>query len=40
MQNVTFRHIYNNFQDKLEADIESIKRFKNIYIIADISNSL
>ena len=40
MQNVTFRHISNSFQDQMKADIESIKRSKNIYILADKTNNL
>ena len=41
MQNVTFIHISNNFQDQMKADIESIKRSKNIYILfADKTNNL
>ena len=35
MQNVTFKHISNNFQDQMKADIEFIKRSKNIYIFVD-----
>ena len=40
MQNVTFKCISNNFQDQMKADIESIKRSKNIYIFADKTNNL
>ena len=30
MQNVTFKHISNNYQDQMKADTDSIKRSKNI----------
>ena len=40
MQNVTFKHISNNFQDQMKADIESIKRSRNIYTFADKTNNL
>ena len=40
MQNVTFKHISNNFQDQMKADIESIKRSKNIYIFVDKTYNL
>ena len=40
MQNVTLRHTSNNFHDQMKADIESIKRSKNIFIFADKTNNL
>ena len=40
IQNVTFRHISNNFQDQMKTDIESIKRSKNIYTFGDKTNNL
>ena len=40
MQNVTFKHISNNYQDQMKADTDSIKRSKNIYIFFDKSNNL
>ena len=40
MQNLTFKHISSNFQDQMKADIESIKKSRNIYIFADKTNNL
>ena len=40
MQNVTFKHISNNFQDQMKADIESIKRSKNFCIFVDKTYNL
>ena len=40
MQNVTFKRISNNLQDQMKANIDSIKRSKNIYIFADKTNNL
>ena len=40
MQNVTFKRISYSFQDQMKADIDSIKRYKNIYIFADKTNNL
>ena len=40
MQSVAFKHSYNDFQDQMKSDIESIKKSKNIYIFADKTNNL
>ena len=40
MQNMSFKHISNNFQRQMKANIVSIKRSKNIYIFADKTNTL
>ena len=40
MQNVSFKHISNNFQRQMKANIVSIKKSKNIYIFADKTNTL
>ena len=40
MQNVSFKHISNNFQRQTKANIVSIKKSKNIYIFADKTNTL
>ena len=40
MQNLSFKHISNNLQDQMKADMESIKRSRNIYIFADKTNNL
>ena len=40
MQNLTFKHISSNFQDQMKADIESIKKSRNIYIFVDKTNNL
>ena len=40
VRNVTFKPISNNFQDQMKADVDSIKRSKNIYILADKTNNL
>ena len=40
MQNVKFKHISSNFKGQVKADIESIKRSKNIYIFANKTNTL
>ena len=38
MQSVAFKHSYNDFQDQMKSDIESIKKYKNIF--ADQTNNL
>ena len=41
MKNRSFENMSNNFQNQMKADIESIKRSKNIYILfADKTNNL
>ena len=41
MKNRSFKNMSNNFQNQMKADIESIKRSKNIYILfADKTNNL
>ena len=40
MQRVAFNHSYNDFQDQMKSDVESIKKSKNIYIFADKTNYL
>ena len=39
MQNATFNHESNNFQDQMKANIESIKRSKRVYLFSDKSNN-
>ena len=38
MQSVAFKNSYNDFQDQMKSDIESIKKYKNIF--ADQTNNL
>ena len=38
MQNVSFKHISNNFQRQMKANIVSIKKSKNIDIFAGIKS--
>ena len=33
MQSVAFKHSYNDFQDQMKSDTESIKKSKNIYLL-------
>ena len=40
MQSVAFKQSYNDFQDQMKSDIESIKKSRNIYIFADKTNNL
>ena len=40
MQSLVFKHSYNDFQDQMKSDIESIKKSKTIYIFADKTNNL
>ena len=40
MQSVAFNNSYNDFQDQVKSDIESIKKSKNIYIFVDKTNNL
>ena len=37
---MSFKHISNNFQRQMKANIVSIKKSKNIYIFADKTNTL
>ena len=39
MQSLAFKHSYNDFQDQMKSDIESIKKSKNNYIFADKTNN-
>ena len=39
-QNIEFRKVHNDFQDKLKEDINEIRSSKNLFVFADKSTNL